>query len=342
MAQLAAVADVNNDGNPDILSGVARDATNKNTTASFAKDTNEVMLNDGRGHFSFATASDPATNTESTLNQVVFTDVDNDGKIDLFFTYRYSNPADTSRAVGNQPQLYKGNGDGTFSTITLPAGLGLADSGSFAPFSSGTNARPAFGAMACDSNGDGHPDLCRCLRRRIERALRQRRYGRLPALGPGRRLRRRHRRRLPRQRVLPLLLHRAREQRVLHRAAAPESAARRQPAATGRPASATRRRSPTATTSRRPAATWTATGGSTSSRAPSATGRAGLSTDPSTLLINRTAPNGGIELDRVPGTEDGVVFPHIDPQGWNEGIQQTALVDMDNDGRPDILNGGSD
>jgi hypothetical protein len=68
---------------------------------------------------------------------------------------------------------------------------------------------------------------------------------------------------------------------------------------------------------------------------------AGQSTDPSTLLLNQGS-SSDIQLTRVPGTVNGVVYPHIDPQGWNEGIQQTALVDMNNDGRPDILNGGSD
>ena len=37
-----------------------------------------------------------------------------------------------------------------------------------------------------------------------------------------------------------------------------------------------------------------------------------------------------------------MVFPHLDPFGWNEGIQQASLVDLNNDGRVDILLGGSD
>jgi hypothetical protein len=69
---------------------------------------------------------------------------------------------------------------------------------------------------------------------------------------------------------------------------------------------------------------------------------AGQSTDPSTLMINQTPAGGTISMQRIPGITDGIVFPHIDPFGWNEGIQQVALVDMDNDGRPDILLGGSD
>jgi len=343
MAQLAAVADVNNDGNPDILSGVARDASNKDTTASFVKDTNEVMLNDGRGHFSFATASDPGANTESTLNQVIFTDIDNDGKVDLFFTYWYANPADNSRAVGNQPQLYKGNGDGTFSTITLPAGLGLADSGSLSTVLKGTNARPAFGAMACDLNGDGFPELLVSA------------YGGESNMlyvndGTG-----------GFQRFIQdggfdgdtdtdyrdnqyylcyCTVHRSSS--YCAGAASPE---------VGCPTPADSDWSPGFSDA---PALANGNNFSAACRDMNGDGRidvfqgtirhwwAGQSTDPSTLLINRSAANGGIELDRIPGTADGVVYPHIDPQGWNEGIQQTALVDMNNDGLPDILNGGSD
>lgn len=72
---------------------------------------------------------------------------------------------------------------------------------------------------------------------------------------------------------------------------------------------------------------------------------AGNSTDPSTLLVNQTQNGGTIRLARQDASKNGVTFPHLDPLGWNEGIQQVSLVDMNNDGRhgrPDILTGGSD
>lgn len=69
---------------------------------------------------------------------------------------------------------------------------------------------------------------------------------------------------------------------------------------------------------------------------------AGNATDPSQIILNKTPNSGPISFARVDDTQSGIVFPHLDPQGWNEGIQQSSLVDMNNDGRTDILTGGSD
>ena len=118
MTQLAAVADVNNDGNLDVFCGVDLDPNNADFDAGFAQDPNEILLNDGLGHFTLAPRSDLATMMEPENSQAVFTDVDNDGKVDLFLTYWYNNPAATY--FGSQAQLFKGNGDGTFRSITGP------------------------------------------------------------------------------------------------------------------------------------------------------------------------------------------------------------------------------
>ncbi len=67
----------------------------------------------------------------------------------------------------------------------------------------------------------------------------------------------------------------------------------------------------------------------------------GQSIDPSNLLVNTTT-DGGIRFDRIDNATDGIQAPHDDPEGWNEGLLSAAAVDLDNDGRPDLLVGATD
>jgi hypothetical protein len=151
-AQLAIAGDVDNDGDLDIFSGTYVDPTNPKTDPG---DRSEILLNDGTGHFTLAPISDPhpqATDRWPTTS-ATFTDVDRDGKLDLFVGFWYERYGFSD--LGVQAQLYQGNGDGTFTTITDAAGLATDDSG----FDAGTNHRPAYGVTSCDLNGDGAPEL---------------------------------------------------------------------------------------------------------------------------------------------------------------------------------------
>ncbi|MHB8417477.1 MAG: CRTAC1 family protein [Myxococcales bacterium] len=344
MAQLAAVADVNGDGNPDVYTGIVVDP-NADPTASFNQDHDEIMINDGRGHFDFAAQSNDLASTSVAMEpenyQAVFTDVDDDGIVDLFLTYWYANPGYTY--FGSQAQLLHGNGDGTFQAVTGAAGLETTDTDSIASLLAGTNPRPSFGATACDLNGDGYPDLLVSS------------YGGESNLmylndGSG------HFQRWFQDGGFDGDTDRDYHDNqyfvcycTVH-AQDPDCAGVGSPQILC-PSPADAYWDPQVSGA---PAMLNGNNFSAACRDMNGDGKAdifqgtirhwwaGQSTDPSTLLLNQTPPGGNVDMQRVPGETDGVVYPHLDPQGWNEGIQQTALVDMDNDGRPDILNGGSD
>ena len=151
-AQVAVFADVDNDGDLDAFSGTYADPTNAMTDPG---DRSEIMLNDGKGKFTLAPISDPHPNAQSLwpTTGATFTDVDRDGKIDLFVGFWYARYGSTDYGV--QAQLYKGAADGTFAAITDAAGLRTTVNG----FAAGTNHRPAYGVTSCDVDGDGAPEL---------------------------------------------------------------------------------------------------------------------------------------------------------------------------------------
>jgi len=167
-AEIMAFADVNNDGTIDAFSAVAFAAPNYPPLPStLPMDQNEILLNDGHGHFTLAPPSGPSQVIQPGLNQSIFTDVDNDGNLDLFLTYWTPTEDGDEALVGSQAQLLKGAGDGTF-TLATPAGMMTDDkdvslsSGFTATLNNinkGTDPRPSFGAAACDLNGDGYPEL---------------------------------------------------------------------------------------------------------------------------------------------------------------------------------------
>ncbi|HEX7603443.1 MAG TPA: VCBS repeat-containing protein, partial [Polyangiaceae bacterium] len=79
MTHIVSMADLNNDGNLDVFAGINYDPNNKDTTSSFNQDRDEILLNDGHGHFGLAPPSDPSGDIEPDNTQAVFTDVDDDG-----------------------------------------------------------------------------------------------------------------------------------------------------------------------------------------------------------------------------------------------------------------------
>ncbi len=150
-AQLAVAADVDNDGDLDLFSGTYADPTQSETDPG---DRSEVLLNDGKGKFALAPKSDPHGGTTLwPTTAASFSDVDRDGRIDLFVGFWYEFYGFTHYGV--QHRLYSGHGDGTFADVTGPSGLELDNYG----MSEGTNIRPAYGVGTCDLNDDGSPDL---------------------------------------------------------------------------------------------------------------------------------------------------------------------------------------
>ncbi len=105
------------------------------------KGRNDLLLNDGSGHFTLAPNSgfhlEPIWNTAGA----VFLDFDNDGNVDLFLGNWY-NAGD----VAIEQKLYRGHGDGSFTNVTATAGMAGA-------------ASAIYGVAAADWNGDGFTDL---------------------------------------------------------------------------------------------------------------------------------------------------------------------------------------
>lgn len=156
-AHLVTAADVDNDGDLDLFSGTNIDGGANPDKNPDRGDRSQILLNDGKGVFSLAPASDttPDPSEKTPTTGATFVDVDRDGKIDLFVGFWYKNYGVSD--LGTQAQLYKGNGDGTFTAITVEAGLKTQSSAN--SFDKGTNHRPAYGVTACDLNGDGAPEL---------------------------------------------------------------------------------------------------------------------------------------------------------------------------------------
>ena len=101
---------------------------------------------------------------------LTMTDVDNDGRLDVYEAFWYDN---NHTCFGSQQQLYRGNGDGTFVTMTQDAGLEL-DNFDGQPMSSLTQ-QAAQEFIAGQELAPGHQgiDGLRPERRRLPRADRE-------------------------------------------------------------------------------------------------------------------------------------------------------------------------
>lgn len=143
---IAALADLDNDGDLDIVTSIY---THRVQNYVSTGDRSEVMLNDGKGHFTlvdnhgldnfnFASTLDLGLTNTTGLS---FLDYDLDGNIDLYvgtWFAHYGEGADVY--MGNY--LFKGNGDGTFQKGVL---LGATE--------------PLYGTNVTDWNNDGWPDI---------------------------------------------------------------------------------------------------------------------------------------------------------------------------------------
>ena len=147
----AAMADVNNDGFLDIyISCTGPERT------SAARRANRLYINNGNGTFTEAAARFGVADTGFTIHSV-FLDYNNDGNLDLFVMNNSPHefargeselhPAGVpSKATGSYDQLFRNNGDGTFTNVSREAGI-LEKIGY------------GLGVVVCDVNGDGWPDL---------------------------------------------------------------------------------------------------------------------------------------------------------------------------------------
>lgn len=151
-ATLFVYGDVDNDGDLDAFAGRYFDAGTEDATG----DCSEILLNDGAGHFSFAPQSDPCDPAGVPVTAASFTDYDADGVLDLWAVSFYE---EYGALPSGQDQLYRGNGDGTFTAVTDDVGLSLKRGRSTEDFLATDTRRPAYGATACDVDGDALPEL---------------------------------------------------------------------------------------------------------------------------------------------------------------------------------------
>lgn len=145
-AHLAVLGDVDGDGDLDLFSGTYTDPTTVMSPPTAAdQDRSQILLNDGKGHFTILPASGVQPKTAWPTIGASFVDIDRDGKLDLFVGSWYSN---YGSGIQSPQMLFQGKGDGTFTDISLPSGVRKA-----------ANYRPAYGVTACDVDGDGAPEL---------------------------------------------------------------------------------------------------------------------------------------------------------------------------------------
>ncbi len=146
----AIFADVDNDGDLDIFTSVY---VHENYTLDEGR--NDLLLNDGSGHFTLAANSPFHTEPIYNTAGAVFVEYNNDGKIDLYIGNWYcNNPSNSWCIYDSSPlapdltidQLYQGHGDGSFSNVTSPSGIG-------------SNATCIYGIATWDWNNDGYADL---------------------------------------------------------------------------------------------------------------------------------------------------------------------------------------
>jgi hypothetical protein len=156
VVQFVVLGDVDSDGDLDAYTGVSPQSAPPAGTPMDPGDRSAIALNDGHGVFHLAPESDatPASTEFPQTTGVVFTDHNRDGVLDLWVGYQSSV---FGQAIGQQPQLFRGRGDGTFADVTDEVGLTLGASN--ASLTAGTNARPLYGVSACDVNDDGRQDL---------------------------------------------------------------------------------------------------------------------------------------------------------------------------------------
>ncbi|MCB9663891.1 MAG: CRTAC1 family protein [Alphaproteobacteria bacterium] len=152
-SMLHVFGDLDGDGDLDVVAGTFWDGSK---AADDTGDRTEVLLNDGAGVFTLAARTDAWVAEGYATTGLSLVDADADGALDLWMTGWYhvygSLPSE-------QDRLLLGDGAGGFANATGPRGLKMDEGASRATWLDGTARRPAFGATACDLDGDGREDL---------------------------------------------------------------------------------------------------------------------------------------------------------------------------------------
>ena len=151
----ASSADVDNDGDQDLFSGAHYNMKQPKGADGTFTDRCELMLNDGKGNFSFAKAEENPWLKEEpkTTSSIAWLDFNLDGRLDAFLANWYRNYPDSVDCF--QSELYQGDGKGGFVLATVQAKLETPG----IPGTDYLSSRPAYGCGSFDYDADGFMDL---------------------------------------------------------------------------------------------------------------------------------------------------------------------------------------
>lgn len=153
-AEVWAFADVDNDGDVDVYTGIATDNASKTLG-----ETSELLINHGDGTFFLAGAANPvrrAGEIDSPAS-ASFVDFDRDGFVDLWVPQHGHSTATGFEFA--QDRLWKGTGTGNFTDAVEAAGLVTEDWVDIPTINEARAHSRAWSGAACDLNGDGLPEL---------------------------------------------------------------------------------------------------------------------------------------------------------------------------------------
>ncbi len=148
VSNLMALADVNNDGYTDIVTGNYYHRLQDTTGlySSLPGSHSEVMLNDGTGHFTIVPNNGLHELGLYNPSGFSFLDYDKDGNIDLFISTWFHAYTGSNSPIDNKGVLMKGNGDGTFTNTSTVSGVDQI-------------MEPMYGCSVTDWDNDGWPDI---------------------------------------------------------------------------------------------------------------------------------------------------------------------------------------
>lgn len=154
--EVVAFADVDNDGDIDIYTGMTT-----RVEGELTGETSEIMLNDGSGHFELSPEDNPIRrpNEPDIVAGASFVDYDRDGNIDLFVGQHNYSPIGSSRVVYKHDYLYRGDGGGYFDDFSEAVGIVTADWTDNEALNDGRAHSRAWSTAACDLNNDGITEL---------------------------------------------------------------------------------------------------------------------------------------------------------------------------------------
>ncbi|MFO7563799.1 MAG: CRTAC1 family protein [Enhygromyxa sp.] len=144
-AEVMVSADVDNDGDLDIFTGISTADPMQSVG-----ETSELMINRGDGTFELGpidSALRMADQTDAAAG-ASFVDVNRDGFVDLWVTQH-----------ALQDRLYYGDGTGAFIDATAGSGLATIAGGTVEQLNDGAVHSRAWSALACDLDGDGWTEL---------------------------------------------------------------------------------------------------------------------------------------------------------------------------------------